>query len=302
MAPLPRNIHTGPAAAKTVLSIGGTPAATVARFSGGEPYAEVVNEPGGLLPYAKKNIGGLHFADVAAEVAMDADAELFDWIRDAWFGSPFRDNVALERLDASNSLQSVEIAHAAIREVTLPALDQSARDRRALSLKLVPNGIRRTPAVSAGLRREERDFLSHNFAVNIGGIDCTGVLAVDSFTVRTSLPEPGTRKRPTLIFPDIRLYVDAEKADPFRDWFEDFVIAGNNDDEREREAVIEYQDPMLGDPLAVLHLLHVGIYRVADEPPPAAGPRRVQVDLYCERMELSSSGAAPATTGSLALR
>ncbi len=302
MAALGRLHPTSVAAAKTVLSIAGTPAATVARYSGGEPYAEVVNEPGGLLPYAKKHIGELHFADLAAEVAMDADAALFDWIRDAWFGNPFRDNVALERIDPSSSLASVEIAHAAIREVTLPALDQIARERRSMSLKLVPNGIRRTGSVSRGVRHDERDFLSHNFSVDIGGIDCSGVLAVDSFTVKTSLPEPGSRRRPTLIFPDIHLYVDADKADSFRDWFEDFVIAGNNEDDREREATIEYQDPMLGDPLAVLHLLHVGIYRVADEPPPVTGPRRVRVDLYCERMELASSGTAPATTGSLALR
>jgi hypothetical protein len=302
MAALGRLHPTSVAAAKTVLSIAGTPAATVARYSGGEPYAEVVNEPGGLLPYAKKHIGELHFADVSAEVAMDADAALFDWIRDAWFGNPFRDNVALERIDPASPLASVEIAHAAIREVTLPALDQTARDRRSMSLKLVPNGIRRTGSVSRGVRHEERDFLSHNFSVNIGGIDCSGVLAVDSFTVKTSLPEPGSRRKPTLIFPDVHLYVDADKAGSFRDWFEDFVIAGNNEDDREREATIEYQDPMLGDPLAVLHLLHLGIYRVADEPPPANGPRRVRVDLYCERMELSSSGTAPATTGSLALR
>lgn len=302
MAALGHTRSMSRATEKTVLSISGTPAATVARFSGGEPYAEVVNEPGGLLPYTKKHIGGIHFADVAAEVAMDADAVLFDWIRDTWFGSPFRDNVSLERLDPSSSLQSVEIARAAIREVTLPALDQTTRDRRAMSLKLVPDGIRRTDAVSGGLQREERDFLSHNFSIKIGGIDCRGVLAVDSFTVKTGLPEPGSRKRPTLIFPDIRLHVDAEKADSFREWFEDFVISGNNGDDRERVGLIEYQDPMLSDPLAVLHLLHLGIYRVADESPQPTGPRRVQVDLYCERMELSSSGTAPATTGSLALR
>src|SRR3954465_10589584 len=67
-------IHsTGRTAAKTVLSIGGPPAPSVARYGGGEPYAVVVNEPGGLLPYAKKHIGALQFADVATEVAMDAD-------------------------------------------------------------------------------------------------------------------------------------------------------------------------------------------------------------------------------------
>jgi hypothetical protein len=290
----PRAVSSLRSHGKTVLSLGGTPAATVERYTGGEPYAEVVNEPGGLLPYAKKHVGAVKFADLEALVAMDAHPTLFRWIRDAWFGNPEREKVALERRDEACNLPSVALSSAAIREVTLPALDHTARDKRFLTVKIVPRAVRRGEVISRGVQREEREFLAHNFAVNIDGLDCSGVLAVDSFTVKTSLPEPGSKKRPTLIFPDIHLYLDASKADPFREWFEDFVLAGNNDDDREREGSITYQDPMLGDPLAVLQLVHLGIFRIVEEPTPPTGPRRTRVDLYCERMELSSSEAASA--------
>ncbi len=258
---------------KTVLRLGGTPTASVEKFSGGEAWCEVINEPGGLLPYAKKHLGPLQFADVEMQVSIDAHPALFRWIRDAWFGNPDRDKVALDTPGGGESSRSIELARARILAVTLPALDRMARDKRFLALRIAPRGVRRTGSSSDGLERQEREFLSHNFDLKIAGIDCSGVLAVDAFTVATSVPEG--KKKATLIFPDIRVYVDAEKADPFREWFEDFVIAGNNDDDKEREGSIEYQDPMLGDPLAVLQVLHLGIYRIADEPPPPTGPRRV---------------------------
>ena len=109
------------------------------------------------------------------------------------------------------------------------------------------------------------------------------------------VPDPEDSERPAqLVFPDLHIYVDYEKAQPFRDWFDDFVIKGNNDDDKERDGAITFQDPMMGDPLSVLQIKHLGIYRVSDEPPPERGPRRVRVDLYCERMELTASAEGAA--------
>src|SRR5437588_13026172 len=112
----------GRSTAKSLLRIGDMPVASVERFAGGEPFAEVVSEPGGLLPYAKKHIGDLHFADLEAQISMDAHPALFRWIRDAWLGEPARDRVALDALDATGTaLRSIEMAHAHVHEVVLPA-------------------------------------------------------------------------------------------------------------------------------------------------------------------------------------
>ena len=280
-----------------MLRVGGTLAATVDRFTGGEPFAEVVNEPGGLLPYAKKHIGDLHFADLEAQVSLDAHPALFRWIRDAWFGNPERDKVALDTLVDGAEPTTLDLASATILEVVLPALESESRNRRYLGLKVAPRGVRRTTGrFRAGMEREEREFLAHNFTVELAGLDCSGVLAVDAVTVRTQFAQQGSKKKAILVFPDLRLHVEATKADPWREWFEDFVIAGNNDDDRERDGTITYLEPMQTEPLAILQLFHVGIFRIADEPLPAKGPPRVQVDLYCERMELTSTGAPAGDT------
>lgn len=278
-----------------MLRLGGTPAAAVATFRGGEPFAEVINEPGGLLPYAKKHVGELHFADLEAQLAMDAHPVLYRWIRDAWLGDPDRDFVALDIGGASP--QTLHLAHARIRDVVLPPLDSASLERCYLTLRIEPRGVRRTKSEApAALWREPRDFLGRNFSMAIDGLDCSGVLALDSFTVHTELPTEGVKKKPMLVFPDLHLKVDADRADAFREWFEDFIIAGHNDDDKERDGAITYLDPMLGEPLAVLLLRHVGIYRLAEEPPRSSGPATVRVDLYCERMELSASDAPSGDT------
>jgi hypothetical protein len=297
----PRSTHPR-FAGKALLRVGDTPAASVESYCGGEPFAEVVDEPGGLLPYAKKHIGAVRFADLEAQVAMDAHPALFRWIRDTWFGNPARDRVALDVLNAGSSeARSLELAQPRIREVVLPALDSVARDKRFLSLRIAPRGVQRIPRANPpALERTERDFLAHNFSVAIDGMDCAGVLSVDSISVQTQLPEPGGKRRALLIFPHIHLHVDDDRAEPFREWFEDFIIRGNNDDDKERAGTITYLDPFLTDPLAVLQLHHVGIFRVAEEPQGPTGPRRVRVDLYCERMELTASGATSGTTEEMA--
>jgi hypothetical protein len=281
-----------------MLRVGGTLAATVDKYTGGEPFAKVIAEPGGLLPYAKKHIGpDVHFADLQAQVSLDAHPTLFRWIRDAWFGNPDREKVALDTIVDGAAPQTLELAHASITEVVLPALESESRDRRHLGLKFAPRGVRRMPGnFRAGMEREEREFLAHNFTVDLGGLDCSGILAVDAITVQTQFAQVGTRKKPVLVFPDLHLHVEHTKVDAFREWFEDFVIAGNNDDDRERDGTITYLEPMMSEPLAMLQLFHVGIFRIADEPLPAKGPPRVQVDLYCERMELTASNAPSGST------
>src|SRR5919109_2171948 len=129
--------------AKTVLRVGGTIASTVDKYVGGEPYADVVNEPGGLLPYAKKHLGDLHFADLIAQVSLDAHPALFRWIRDAWFGNPDREKVALDTIIDGAPPQTLELAKATITEVVLPGLESESRDRKYLGLKFLPRGVRR---------------------------------------------------------------------------------------------------------------------------------------------------------------
>ncbi|MGZ6141915.1 MAG: hypothetical protein ACXWLM_01195 [Myxococcales bacterium] len=256
----------------------------VESFSGAEPFAEVVNEPGGLLPYAKKHLGAIRWADLEADVGIDSDPALYQWIGDTWFGQPAREKAVLDTFDPiSRRAETIELTRPLLREVVLPALDARAHDQRFLKLRIAPQSVRRRPGGSVVVDEVEpgRELYAHAFTVEIDGIDCSGVQAVAPIAVQT---RPEERKKGGLLaFSDVHLQVSAGKLGSFEDWFEDFVLRGNNDDDKERDGRITFYDPLLKDALATLELYHLGVYRVG-----AAERSIAQVDLYCERMELKT--------------
>jgi hypothetical protein len=69
------------------------------------------------------------------------------------------------------------------------------------------------------------------------------------------------------------------------DWLGDFLVRGNNSQEREKVGVLEYLTPDLKSVLLTLNLFGLGIFRAAPEAA-AAGPseqvRRTTVSMYCE--------------------
>src|SRR5512146_1760285 len=106
----------------------------VESWSGAEPFAEVINEPGGLLPYAKKHLGQIRWADLEARIGVDADPALYEGIREAWFGRPVREAVRLDAIDPfRRTSEIIELARPQLREVVLPALDVNAHDQRFLT-------------------------------------------------------------------------------------------------------------------------------------------------------------------------
>jgi hypothetical protein len=254
----------------------------VESFSGAEPFAEVVNEPGGLLPYSKKHLGALHWADLEASIGIDADPALYQWIGDAWFGHPAREQAVLDAAD-----QTIELEKPRLHEVVLPALDARVHDLRFLTVKIAPESVRSRPggSVIVDAPGPGRELYAHAFTIEIDGIDCSGVQAVAPIAVQTRLKEERVNGG-LLVFSDVHLTVAAEKSGAFRGWFEDFVIRGNNDDEQELDGRITFYDPLLKDALATLEMYHLGIYRLC-----AAARGNVQVDLYCERMELKTFAA-----------
>ena len=265
----------------------GDRAIRVESYSGAEPFAEVVAESGGLLPYAKKHLGALRWADLEASVGIDADPALYQWIGDAWFGQPARDRAVLDTFDpVTRRAETIELQKPLLREVVLPGLDASVHDQRFLKLKIAPQSVRRRPggSVIVGEQEPGRELYAHAFTVEIDGIDCSGVQAVAPIAVQTRMEE---RKRGGLLaFSDVHLQVAAGKLGSFQAWFDDFVLRGNNDDDKERDGRVTFYDPLLKDALATLELYHLGIYRVG-----AADRALAQVDLYCERMELKTFAA-----------
>jgi hypothetical protein len=91
----------------------------------------------------------------------------------------------------------------------------------------------------------------------------------------------------------LRITLSMAGADSWFDWYEDFVLNGNNGPAAERSGSISLLGPSLVDELARVDLAGVGIYRLTtdrDEDAPPDQLARLTAHLYCEQMTLVPGG------------
>jgi hypothetical protein len=79
-------------------------------------------------------------------------------------------------------------------------------------------------------------------------------------------------------------------AGPFYQWFDDFVVKGNNSDDKERPGFLDLLAPDLKTILLRINFSHLGICGFAPEKAQAAADkiRQVKVEMYCEQMTLDA--------------
>jgi hypothetical protein len=72
-------------------------------------------------------------------------------------------------------------------------------------------------------------------------------------------------------------------------WHEDFVIAGNNGADKEKNGKLEYLASNLKDVLLTLEFQHLGIFKLSPEKTEAGSEniRRVKAEMYCEEARIT---------------
>ena len=191
-----------------------------------------------------------------------------------------------------------EFFQAFITETTIPALDGASKEPAYLTLKFAPEYARTTKAagkLTGPAKGNQKLWLSSNFRLTIDGLDCTRVSQVDQFTIRQSVApdEIGEVRHPVrqptrLEFPNLSITLSEASANTWFDWFDDFVIKGNNDESKEKNGSISILSANLADELLRIDLFNLGIFKIGPDKTEANADQIVTVTahLYCERMEL----------------
>lgn len=277
------------------LNLDGAACGFLKSVTGGGMRAQVITEPSGPGEVAKKHIGPPEYEEITAQLGFALPKAVADWIRASWkLESPRRDGsvVALDPLGVARSER--QFSQALLTEVTFPKLDGSSKDAVYLTIKLAPESIRSVKggAKAPSAQPARKLALASNFRLELDGVDCSKVSAIDSFTVKQTLAtvDVGERREPrrepgAVEFPNLRITLAESGAQTWIDWFEDFVVKGNNDDSREKKGAIVLLAPD-GAESARVSLRNVGIFALS--PAPAVGDQiaRVTTELYCEQMEL----------------
>jgi phage tail-like protein len=273
---------------------------------GGAPVAEVVSESVGSSYFPKKHLGQISYGPFVLQFGLAMSKEIFDWINASWTADYSRKNGAVVATDHTlTAVSQREFLNAIVTETTIPTLDGSSKNPGYLTLKFAPEYTRIAKAsgkVTSAAKVDQKLWLPSNFRLAIDGLDGSGVRTIDSFTVKQSvatddignardyLREPGK-----LEFPNLKITLMESSAKSWFDWFEDFVIKGNNGDAKEKNGSITLLSANLKEELLRIDLFNLGIFRIGQDKTEANSDRitSVTAHLYCERMELHVGGAAP---------
>ena len=285
------------AAGSYFFNLEGVKCGFVKAVDGGGVSAEVIEEKVGPDYFTKKHIGQPKYEDVVLTIGFDMVQNVYDWIAASWKQNYARKDGSVIVTDASLQAKSErQFFHALISEVTIPALDASSKDAAYLTLKYSPEYTRAVKAAGklvAPKQPMQKRFVASSFRLELDGIDCTKVSKIDSFTVvqtvtqddigqgRDIVKEPGK-----LDFPNLRVTLAEAGAATWSQWFDDFVIKGNNDESKEKGGRIVFLAPDLKQELGRIELLNVGIFALRHPASTGDHVARAVAELYCERMEL----------------
>jgi len=169
--------------------------------------------------------------------ALEGAADVSDWI--AQFiktrMSELKSDLAFSALDAKYEVTSrVELLEAQITEVRFPAFDAASKDPIKLTVKLSGKAkwLKGEGELIRGTRAN-KNLMSSNFRVEIGGLPTEHVTKLDS-----------------MIFtrggcPDLALTVATKDIDPFNEWFTARVIKGSRASSSGTQGSLEVLDASL---------------------------------------------------------
>jgi hypothetical protein len=232
-------------AASFGLVLDGAHCGFVRSAEGGEAAADVIAELASADRFIHKHLGSLKYEDIILQIDLSMAPEVYAWIADSWNGAFERKNGAIVVYDAEFKARSqLEFFNALVVETAIPAMDGSSKDACFMTLKLAPEytriSIRSDKAATQIDMVKQKQWLPSNFRLDIDGLDCSKVSQIDSFAIRQSRVDPIGERRdnelePTsLEFPNLRIALAESGAQSWIDWYEDFVLKGNNGEDREK--------------------------------------------------------------------
>jgi hypothetical protein len=270
---------------------------------GGAVAAEVVVENMGPDNIRKKHVGGIKLEELSFDVGLDAKP-VFEWIKSTWEGKQSRKTGSVLVSDFNRKvIAERQFRDALITGTTIPTLDARSKDAAYIRVTVAPQEIRElggSGQVAAHLNKpQQKKWLISSFSLELGDLPGKRVTRIESFTVGQKVAEDQVgvfrevqKQAGTLEFPNLKVTLSAADAEPWAKWHQEFVINGKNGDDQEKNGAIVFLGPNMRDELGRVNLFNCGIFRFGAAPREANTDKvaMVTADLYCERMELATTG------------
>jgi hypothetical protein len=263
-------------AGRFALELDGVQVGLVTGVDGGLPFANVIKSPPGEEFFFKKQLGFPGYRDIRLEFGPGMDKTFYNWIAQALQGTATPMNGAVLGFNFNGTLVSrLEFTRAQITELTIPAANALAKEQVRILIGLTPEqtSLNRSPT-GPGLKTSHstKNALAGNFKVTIDGVNTTRVSKVEALTIKLPFKNNsqgecfscGDIPAPSPIdFPNVFMTLSQTGAESIEQWFQSFVIAGDNDESKEKSGELTFLTADLQTTLFSVKFNHLGIFELA---------------------------------------
>ena len=248
-----------------------------------------------------KHLAGVKYEDITINCGTGMSKNFFDWIKEVLASKLSPKNGSIVEIDDNNApISRVDFFNAMIVAVELPALDTTSKDVAEFRIKIAPKSTRlwrngekiSTPHI----RNTQKIWIKSNFRLEIDGLDCSKVDRINSIRiiwVPSFMGEiPGGAKGPAFMdVSNLGITLAKSSAENFYDWHEDFVIKGNNGQDKEKSGILSLLAPNLSQELFKVSFRNLGIFKMGPDKVEGGHEniRRVRAEMYCGEVEFAYS-------------
>ena len=243
----------------------------------------------------KKNLGALSFEPLVFDVSLDSPIDV--WLQSSLAGNFVLKNGSLFG-GVVTAAQQLDFRNATLHSVMIPTLDASSSAPGFFRVSLAPEVMSQAP-LSGATSGGSPTWLVSDFSFSMGTLETRQVVRIESFTITASTAQAqvGAQRNyaSTPSQPEVSnllvTFVEnaASPATNWLAWYDDFVLKGNNGDAQEQSFTLQLGtgQQYAVTPKVTLNGYGVGIVALRALPPPAGTTvRRLQAELYVERLEL----------------
>lgn len=247
----------------------------VKRVDGGFLEASQGTDPSSHSLFQMKQLTSVEVKPMEVQFGASSATGIIAWIQSSWLlrNSLSRSGNILYADANYKVIFEHQFFDAFIQETTFPALDTSSKEPAYVKVKLQPRATKFARATdSAALQpsapKKQTEFRTNQFRFGIDGVPLSHVYKISEFSIRQQVKafRYGSERLAELTpskleFPDLRISMSLQYADPILAWYEFAMAHGLRDNVNERTGFLEMLSPE-GKPLLRLVLHGMGLKSV----------------------------------------
>jgi len=280
------------------LDINGENAGFLKKFSGLAMEADIVANDLGPDNVQKKHVSNIKWTAGKATVGIGMGKELYEWIKAAFDKGYVTKSGALTAADFNYKAMSVQtFQNGLITSLTVPKLDGSSKDAAYFDVEFEAEQVRWSKGGGEDIRGKvgpkQKAWLCSNFRVEMGGLPCSRVASVDSFTWKCAVASDqiGIFREPTkhpakVTVPDVKLSISMADYQAWADAAKKWFVDGQHLEENEMQGRIVFLNPNMKDEIGEIELQNCGFKKFSKDDLEANSEKiaRFNVELYVEKM------------------